>query len=109
MIDNKEKRRRNLISKYDTESIINIPIIEKIKCLFKNKYESLREIERIIPMIASINIRAKLKEQGVSRRLINNLMTGTFTPTNYSDARFKKREAAIQKQAQRLVKQDLTY
>ena len=60
MMDNKEKRRRNLISKHDTESIINIPIIEKIKCLFKNKYESLREIERIIPMIASINIRAKL-------------------------------------------------
>ena len=59
-MDNKEKRRRNLISKHDTKSIINIPIIEKIKCLFKNKYESLREIERIIPMIASINIRAKL-------------------------------------------------
>ena len=60
MMDNNEKRRRNLISKHDTEIIINIPIIEKIKCLFKNKYESLREIERIIPMIASINIRAKL-------------------------------------------------
>ena len=60
MMDNNEKRRRNLISKHDTEIIINIPIIEKIKCLFKNKYESLREIERIIPIIASINIRAKL-------------------------------------------------
>ena len=60
MIANKEKRRRNLMSKNDTEIIINIPIIEKIRCLFKNKYELLREKERIIPMIASINMRTKL-------------------------------------------------
>ena len=60
MMEKKEKRRRNLMSKNDTEIIINIPIIEKSRCLFKNKYESLREKERIIPMIASINIRAKL-------------------------------------------------
>ena len=60
MMENKEKRRRNLISKNDTNIIINIPIIEKIKCLFKNKYESLRENERIIPTSASINIKTKL-------------------------------------------------
>ena len=59
-MDNKEKRRSNLMLKNDTEIIINIPVIEKIKCLFKNKYESLREIERMIPMIVSINIRTKL-------------------------------------------------
>jgi len=56
--------------------------------------------------VNDFNIRAKLKEQNVSRRMINNLMDGTFTPTNYSDARFKKREAAIEKQAQRLTKDD---
>jgi len=59
MMDSKEKRRRNLISKNDTIIMINIPIIEKIRCLFKNKYESLREKERITPMSASINIRTK--------------------------------------------------
>ena len=56
--------------------------------------------------VNDFNIRSKLKEQNVSRTMINNLMNGTFTPTNYSDARFKKREAAIQKQAQRLTKDD---
>jgi len=56
--------------------------------------------------VNDFNIRAKLKEQNVSRRMINNLMDGTFTPTNYSKSRFKKREAAIEKQAQRLTKDD---
>ena len=60
MMEKKEKRRRNLMSKNDTEIIINIPIIEKIRCLLKNKYESFREKERIIPIIASIKIKTKL-------------------------------------------------
>ena len=59
MIDNKEKRRRNLISKIDNEIIINIPITEKNRCLFKKMYESLREKERIIPINTSNNINIK--------------------------------------------------
>jgi len=56
--------------------------------------------------VSDYNIRKKLKEQGVSRTMINNLMRGINTPTNYSDARFKKREGAIKKQAIRLTKND---
>lgn len=60
MMASREKRRINLMSKNDTEIMISIPIIVKTKCLFKNKYESSREKERIMPIRASIKIRTKL-------------------------------------------------
>ena len=60
IIEKRESRRRNLTSKKDKKIIVNIPIIENIKCLLKNKYESLSEKERIIPINKSNNIKKKL-------------------------------------------------
>ena len=54
--------------------------------------------------LSNLDIRKKLKEQGVGSQMINNLMNGIFTPINYSDARFKKKIKAIENLAKTKTK-----
>ena len=42
----------------------------------------------------------------MSRKYINNLMNGVFTPANYSEARFKKKVKAVEVLARQLTKED---
>jgi hypothetical protein len=49
--------------------------------------------------LSNFDIKRKLKEQGLGSKMINNLMNGTFTPINYSDARFKKKVKAVERLA----------
>ena len=41
--------------------------------------------------------------------MINNLMNGTFTPINYSDARFKKKVKAVERLAKDKTKESADY
>ena len=53
----------------------------------------------------NFDIRKKLKAQGLGSKMINNLMNGTFTPINYSDARFKKKVEAVKRLAKDKTKE----
>ena len=57
----------------------------------------------------NFDIRKKLKEQGLGTKMINNLMNGTFTPINYSDARFKKKVEAVKRLAKEKTKESADY
>jgi hypothetical protein len=57
----------------------------------------------------NFDIRRKLKEQGLGGKMINNLMNGTFTPINYSDARFKKKVKAVERLAKDKTKESADY
>jgi hypothetical protein len=57
----------------------------------------------------NFDIRKKLKEQGLGSKMINNLMNGTFTPINYSDARFKKKVKAVERLAREKTKESADY
>ena len=57
----------------------------------------------------NFDIRKKLKEQGLGGKMINNLMNGTFTPINYSDARFKKKVEAVKRLAKDKTKTSADY
>jgi hypothetical protein len=59
--------------------------------------------------LSNFDIRKKLKEQGLGSKMINNLMNGTFTPINYSDARFKKKVKAVQNLAKQKSKESSDY
>ena len=56
--------------------------------------------------VSDFKIRESLKEQKMSRKYINNLMNGVFTPANYSEARFKKKVKAVEILARQLTKED---
>ncbi len=57
----------------------------------------------------NFDIKKKLKEQGLGTKMINNLMNGTFTPINYSDARFKKKVKAVERLAKEKTKESADY
>ena len=57
----------------------------------------------------NFDIRKKLKAQGLGSKMINNLMNGTFTPINYSDARFKKKVKAVERLAKDKTKESADY
>ena len=57
----------------------------------------------------NFDIKKKLKEQGLGTKMINNLMNGTFTPINYSDARFKKKVKAVERLAKDKTKESADY
>ena len=57
----------------------------------------------------NFDIRKKLKAQGLGSKMINNLMNGTFTPINYSDARFKKKVKAVENFAKEKTKESADY
>jgi hypothetical protein len=57
----------------------------------------------------NFDIRKKLKAQGLGSKMINNLMNGTFTPINYSDARFKKKVEAVKRLAKEKTKESADY
>ena len=59
--------------------------------------------------LSNLDIRKKLKEQGVGNKMISNLMNGIFTPINYSDARFKKKVKAIERLAKEKTRNDPNY
>ena len=54
--------------------------------------------------LSQLDIRKKLKEQGIGNKMVNNLMNGIFTPINYSDARFKKKIKAVENLAKTQTK-----
>jgi hypothetical protein len=59
--------------------------------------------------LSTFDIRKKLKAQGLGSKMINNLMNGTFTPINYSDARFKKKIEAVKRLAKDKTKESADY
>jgi len=61
--------------------------------------------------LSDFDIRDKLKEQKVGRNMRNNLLEGVFTPVNYSEARFEKKVAAVERFARQKTKdsKDLRY
>jgi hypothetical protein len=59
--------------------------------------------------LSNLDIRKKLKEQGVGSKMINNLMNGIFTPINYSDPRFKKKVKAVKQLAKDKTKESSDY
>ena len=70
----------------------------------KDMFQIIKDAKTI--GLSDFEIREKLKEQKMSRKYINNLMNGEFTPANYSDARFKKKVKAVELQARNLTKKD---
>jgi len=45
-----------------------------------------------------------MKDQGASRTLVNNLVSGRFTPVNYSEPRFESKVQAVKNQMKNLTK-----
>jgi hypothetical protein len=45
-----------------------------------------------------------MKKSGASRKLINNLLSGRFTPVNYSKPRFESKVQLVREQMKRLTK-----
>ena len=70
----------------------------------KNMFQIIKDAKTI--GLSDFEIREKLKDQKMSRKYINNLMNGEFTPANYSEARFKKKVKAVELQARNLTKKD---
>jgi len=70
----------------------------------KDMFQIIKDAKTI--GLSDFEIREKLKEQKMSRKYINNLMNGEFTPANYSEARFKKKVKAVELQARNLTKKD---
>ena len=73
----------------------------RIQGAFYQKIQDARTIG-----VNDFSIRAKLKEQGLSRTMINNLMRGIFTPINYSDKRFKKKVTLVKELARQRTAKD---
>ena len=73
----------------------------RIQGAFYQKIQDARTIG-----VNDFSIRAKLKEQGLSRTMINNLMRGMFTPINYSDKRFKKKVTLVKELARQRTAKD---
>ena len=50
-----------------------------------------------------------MKKSGVSKKLINNLLDGIFTPVNYSKARFETKIATIDSQLRKDNKENIKF
>jgi len=61
----------------------------------KDMYMRIKDLQLL--GVGSIKIRQILKEKNVNPDVINNLMLGRFTPTNYSETRFNKKVDQIKK------------
>ena len=60
--------------------------------------------------LSDFEIKKKLKEnKSMGSSVVNNLMRGIFTPTNYSDARFKKKIGAVERLAKEKTKESKDY
>jgi len=60
--------------------------------------------------LSDFEIKKKLKEnKSMGSSVVNNLMRGIFTPTNYSDARFKKKISAVERLAREKTKGSKDY
>tara|TARA_R110002033_G_scaffold12776_2_gene38737 strand:+ start:1325 stop:5830 length:4506 start_codon:yes stop_codon:yes gene_type:complete len=55
--------------------------------------------------LSDLAIRKKLREQRIGSTMLSNLMKGTFTPVNYSEARFEKKVAAVKRLAREKTKE----
>ena len=61
----------------------------------KDMYMRIKDLELL--GVNKIKIRQILKEKNVNPQVINNLMLGRMTPTNYSESRFNKKVDQIKK------------
>ena len=68
----------------------------------KDMYIRIKDLELLD--LSKSKIYQIMKDQGASRTLVNNLISGRFTPVNYSKPRFENKVKAVKDQMRNLTK-----